>query len=204
MDRTDAFEIALAGLRERLREGAFAPGTRIPAAKVADDLDLSATPVREALSRLAGEGLVEERRQQGFFVRTLTGADVAALYRLSLAQLTIAQGLRSAVAAHASRSLGDDAVGDVEVLFLGWMEAGASACLLSLYRSLAIQLSPVRRIEPLVLGDLVGEARDLLALQAIGDPNARLAALRRFHARRVAVADRLASLVNRPDQSRNL
>src|SRR4051794_25403905 len=89
-DRVEPFQVALTSLRQRLREGLLAPGERIAASDIATDLQLSATPVREALSRLAGEGLLEDRRGQGFFVRTLTAVDIADLFRLSLAQLGIA------------------------------------------------------------------------------------------------------------------
>ena len=82
--------LALAQLRERLRDGGFPPGMRIAATEVADTLKLSATPVREALSRLAGEGLLEDRRGQGFFLRPLSGVDIADLYRLSLTHLAMA------------------------------------------------------------------------------------------------------------------
>ena len=88
--RAEPFLIALASLRERIGEGAVAPGARIAVNETADALGLSATPVREALARLAGEGLLEDRRGQGFFVRILSAADIADLYRLSLAHLLIA------------------------------------------------------------------------------------------------------------------
>jgi DNA-binding GntR family transcriptional regulator len=52
--RAEPFHIVLVGLRERIREGAFRPGARIAATDLADELRLSTTPVREALSRLAG------------------------------------------------------------------------------------------------------------------------------------------------------
>lgn len=203
MDRTDAFELALVALRERLKEGIFVPGTRIPAAKLADELSLSATPVREALSRLAGEGLVEERRQQGFFVRTLTGVDVADLYRMSLAHLSIAHGQRGGLKPRANVEVAPDArdpVRDVEALFATWMDSAASTTLMGLYRTLSIQLGPVRRVERIILTDLENEAAELLSLCAAEDASQRIPALRRFHTRRVAIADQLASLVNRPDQ----
>ena len=63
--QAEPFHVALATLRERLRTGAYRPGVRITAVDLADELRLSNTPVREALARLAGEGLVEDRRGQG-------------------------------------------------------------------------------------------------------------------------------------------
>ncbi|MFN3487458.1 MAG: GntR family transcriptional regulator, partial [Planctomycetota bacterium] len=61
--------MALTAVRDRLQSGALPPGARATAVDLADDLGLSTTPVREALSRLAGEGLLEDRRGQGYFVR---------------------------------------------------------------------------------------------------------------------------------------
>jgi DNA-binding transcriptional MocR family regulator len=209
MDRTDAFEVALAALRERLREGVFAPGTRIPASKLADALKLSATPVREALCRLAGEGLVEERRQQGFFVRTLTGVDIADLYRLSLSHLLMVHGqnrtgLNPRRTAPSAASASQDPVRAVEDLFVAWMGEVASTSLMASYRTLVIQLGPVRRVEAEALDDLEAEANELLDLQAPDHVADRPAALRRFYTRRVAIADRLASALGRPDSAEKI
>ena len=51
--RPEPFEIALATLRRRLREGILPPGQRITAVEVADDLKLSTTPVRATASTSA-------------------------------------------------------------------------------------------------------------------------------------------------------
>ena len=82
-ERLEPFRQALVDLRRRLRDGALEPGARVTAKEVAEGLKLSHTPVREALSRLAGEGLLEERRGDGFFVPELSAADIAVLYRMS-------------------------------------------------------------------------------------------------------------------------
>lgn len=208
-ERPDAFEVALAALRDRLREGVFAPGSRIPASKLADDLQLSATPVREALSRMAGEGLVEERRQQGFFVRALAGEDVADLYRMSQSQLLMVHAPHRAQLADpasprpAPVETGDP-VRDVERLFASWMGEAGSGALVRAYRTLAIQLGPVRRTEPLAFDDLKPEAHELLGLANAGGVADRVAAIRRFHVRRIGLSDRLASLLNRSDRPPNL
>jgi DNA-binding transcriptional MocR family regulator len=197
-DRAEPFQLALVALRERLREGEFPPGTRIPAATIAEALGLSATPIREALSRLAGEGLVEERRGQGFFLRSLTGGDIADLFRLSLSDLSIVHGahraqLRRRGAERAPITPGQDPVRDVERLFAGWMADGASRALLGHYRTVAIQLGPVRRVERRVLSNLDAEAEELLT--AAGSEADRAPLLRRFHTRRIAAADELAALL---------
>jgi DNA-binding GntR family transcriptional regulator len=54
----------------------LAPGTKLSEAALAAEFGLSATPVRDALSRLSQEGLVEVARGRGYTVATLTVADI--------------------------------------------------------------------------------------------------------------------------------
>lgn len=63
--KTDA---ALQILRERIRSGELAPGSRIQANELAVDLSMSLTPVREALRVLSADGLVEFRSHRGAVV----------------------------------------------------------------------------------------------------------------------------------------
>jgi len=196
-DRDDAFERALAALRDRLREGRFPPGGRISAGALAATLRLSATPVREALSRLAGEGLVEERRRQGFFVRTLSGVDVADLYRMGLAQLLILAGRdRARDVPRAAHPVAADPVRAVENLLQGWVAASGSRTLVEMHRATTTQLGPVRRAEPRVFDDLAGEADQLMRVAAGADAAEFVQTLRRFHGRRIQAADRLAAVLS--------
>jgi DNA-binding GntR family transcriptional regulator len=55
-------------LRTRILRGDVEPGRRLAQAELADELGVSRTPVREALRRLTGEGLVEFRTNYGFSV----------------------------------------------------------------------------------------------------------------------------------------
>lgn len=202
--QAEPYVVALSLLRQRLQEGRLKPGARITAVDLADELGLSTTPVREALSRLSGEGLVEDRRGQGYFVRLLNAADVGDLYRLSLAHLLIALEPRRAArlppalygeAGPAGPAEAADPVGAVEALFRRWVLTTGSRRLVAAFRLIQVQLGPVRRLEPGLFGDLGPEARALAVL----DPAARgerLAALRRFHAARIRAAERLAALLD--------
>ena len=196
--RDDAFESALAALRTRLRDGNFPPGGRIPASALAASLKLSATPVREALSRLAGEGLVEERRNQGFFVRTLSGVDVADLYRLALAHMLIVVGRdrerRPPTAPDTDP--GADPVRAVEGFFQAWVAEAGSRALGQMHQTIATQLGPVRRVEPRVLDDLDLEADALLRSAGTGEAQELAQGLRRFHGRRIQAAEKLAAALN--------
>lgn len=52
-------EIAFAHVRDHIMAGTYASGTRLSEQAIADELELSRTPVREALRRLSETGLVE-------------------------------------------------------------------------------------------------------------------------------------------------
>ncbi|MEJ1990298.1 MAG: GntR family transcriptional regulator [Maritimibacter sp.] len=63
-------------LRQRIIQGEISGGTRLYEVALAEELDISRTPVREAMSRLAEEGLLERARGGGFMVRSFTYRDV--------------------------------------------------------------------------------------------------------------------------------
>jgi DNA-binding GntR family transcriptional regulator len=60
-----AAERALDVLRDLILEGKYQPGDRLGEVELAASLGMSRTPVREALRRLAAEGLVEVTSQKG-------------------------------------------------------------------------------------------------------------------------------------------
>jgi len=66
----------LLSLRELLLKGEFKPGERISELQLAGLVGASRTPIRQALDRLAHEGLVEETPTGRFIVREFTIADV--------------------------------------------------------------------------------------------------------------------------------
>jgi DNA-binding transcriptional MocR family regulator len=78
----DPFGSVLEALRSDLRNGVLAPGSPMVVMDLAKTLRVSATPVREALSRLSGEGLVEEHRGRGFSAPRLDPADLGSLHNL--------------------------------------------------------------------------------------------------------------------------
>jgi len=199
-DQAEPFHVALNVLRERLREGVLRPGVRITAVDLADELRLSTTPVREALSRLAGEGLVDDRRGQGYFVRHLSAADIADLYRMSLAHLLIAleprRLARSAAGCEAPEApLDGEPVARTEMQFRAWVAQSGSRPLVRAFRALQIQLGPARRLEGRIFPDLRAEAGRLLAVGHEGPRGEQLAQLRQFHGRRIREAGRLAILL---------
>lgn len=75
-DRRGLVERAYADLRRRIIRNELTPGTKLIEAEVAVTLGISRTPVREALLRLEGEGLVEATPPRGMQVKPLSARDV--------------------------------------------------------------------------------------------------------------------------------
>jgi DNA-binding GntR family transcriptional regulator len=67
-----------AALRDAIRFGSFTPGLRLSEQEIADMLQLSRQPVREAFIRLSGEGLLEAWPQRGTFVSKISTQEVIA------------------------------------------------------------------------------------------------------------------------------
>jgi DNA-binding GntR family transcriptional regulator len=69
-------------LRGLILQGDLAPGARLGEVELAARLGVSRTPVREALSRLAAEGLVEVAPNRGARVATWTVAELEGVFDL--------------------------------------------------------------------------------------------------------------------------
>ena len=70
-----------AELSRRFITGRVVPGSRLSTRSLADELGVSQTPVREALSRLAAEGAVQIRSKRRVVVPTMTEERFAELLR---------------------------------------------------------------------------------------------------------------------------
>lgn len=95
-----AVERATAEIRQRIRNGELVPGQRLVAAELSAALDVSLGPMREALTRLAGEGLVEMQQYRGAVVRTQTAQDLEEIYQVR----EVIEGLAARLAAAAVHS----------------------------------------------------------------------------------------------------
>jgi len=88
-------------LRDEILNGTFQPGERLSEPELAKRLDVSLTPVREALGDLAASGLVVRNGRQGTHVRRLGKQDVVNLLavRRSLGMLAVRQAVPELTAA---------------------------------------------------------------------------------------------------------
>ena len=69
-------------IRDRLMSGRLRPGSRVSELALSKELGTSRTPVREAISQLANDGLVQQVPNAGTFVRKPDRADLEDLYQL--------------------------------------------------------------------------------------------------------------------------
>lgn len=69
-------------LRQRIFSRELAPGDWIDEMKIADELGISRTPLREALKVLAAEGLVTMKVRRGAYVTEVSEKDLRDVYHL--------------------------------------------------------------------------------------------------------------------------
>jgi DNA-binding GntR family transcriptional regulator len=79
-------------LRRRIVSGEIPPGTRLDLNELCEVLEVSRMPVREALSRLDAQGLVEIRPQAATIVSALSAADLRDTYDARIALETMLAG----------------------------------------------------------------------------------------------------------------
>jgi DNA-binding GntR family transcriptional regulator len=96
-----AVDSVVEAITEGVKDGRYAPGQRLVEADLTRELGVSRGPLREALGRLAAEGIVVNEPYRGAVVRKLTRADIVDLFQIRevlegeaarLAALSIAEG----------------------------------------------------------------------------------------------------------------
>ena len=87
-------------LKEMIADHRFQPGARLNIQSIAKDLDVSLTPVWEAVRRLEQEGLGENIHNRGVFMSSLTAEKALDLY--------VVRDMLEGMAARPAASLFDD------------------------------------------------------------------------------------------------
>ena len=103
-------------LREAILFGRIGPGTELKEERLAQELGISRTPIREALLRLKSEGLIEETPGRPARVRTLDHRALADLYEL-----------RSVLDAYSSRRAAERAT-DAQLQYLEQLRKEIETC----------------------------------------------------------------------------
>lgn len=101
-ERAHLSEEVAAYVRDLILSGHFHASEQLPIDRLAEGLDMSATPVREALLLLRGEGFVQFEPRRGFRVAPLAGRDIEDMF---LVQAFVAGELAARAAKVAPPSL---------------------------------------------------------------------------------------------------
>lgn len=93
-------DMVLDRLRDAILNGELKPGRKLTVSDIACELRVSATPVRQALPVLEGEGFVERIPHRGYIVSDVTPSDIEEIYlmRIELEKLAVRLGVESCTA----------------------------------------------------------------------------------------------------------
>jgi len=114
-------------LRSLLVEGAITPGSKLNERELAESLNVSRTPIREAIKRLAADGLVELIANRGAIAVQLSQEDVINTFDV-IAQLEAYSGELAA------KNISDAALSELEALQYEMMASYARRDLSSYYK----------------------------------------------------------------------
>ena len=143
-------ERAYRELKRQILDGLIPIGQQYMEQEVAELLDMSRTPTREALLRLANEGLIEVRPRHGMRIKPISIDDMLEIYDVLTALESIAAGLAAARELSKDDIAGlQDAVTDMDTALADddldtWAEADAR------FHHLLVELSGNRRLQDLV------------------------------------------------------
>ncbi len=187
-DNQTLWERVYLHLRQEILELRIAPGTLLMEVPLAETLGVSRGPLREALGRLASEGLVTITPRRGAVVTSLTKSDFLDAYqvrealealavRLAVPRLSAADfaefdrlmGIMAEAAASHDATRFFDANSDFHEAFV---VAAGNAKNLEMYRLLIGQMGPYRRPSASLRGSLevsIAEHGDILAAARAGD-----------------------------------
>lgn len=199
MKARDPYHLAVTALADFAGEGRFGWGRPLVVTSLAVELGLSPTPVREALARLAGEGVLEHRPGRGYFAPSPTASDIVELYEMHRRLVgwaidLIPPGARRAPIVAPSALPG-------EAVFAGLVAMAGHEVLNRAYRRTAFQLRPIRRVErdldPAVDAQMGRHEqllirRDLVALRQ---------AIEVYHNERMEAAQRVFAVLRRSGES---
>jgi DNA-binding transcriptional MocR family regulator len=185
-------ERSYAALREMLRNGQYRPGQRLEANRIADEIGVSMTPVRDALNRLVGEQLVEASSGEGFHVPRYSEGTLRDLYEWHSALITIAArtGQLPLPPIGEPDEIGGASLADMTVsLFERYASIAPNREIRAAVANVGDRLHPFRLLESQVLDPMIGELEEL---EAAG--SGLLQAIRRYHLRRMKVIPALLQL----------
>jgi DNA-binding GntR family transcriptional regulator len=170
----------------------FRPGERLEPAMLAEELNSSATPVRDALHRLTGERLVEAPRHEGFRAPVLTETRLRHLYAWHRDLLLLALARRGVVAGPRQAEFEEQGLHDRRnAMFLALAASSGNPEHVQALASLLERIEPIQRLEERFLDALDTEISQISAAIRTGDRAALRRTLVQYHRRRERIVPEL-------------
>ncbi|MFN3575083.1 MAG: GntR family transcriptional regulator [Phenylobacterium sp.] len=204
--RSEPYLRARSALLDAIRAGDYLQGQPLKAAEIAQHLQLSPTPVREALAYLAGAGLIAEERGVGYRGARPDADDLADLFHLQTIYLTAVVRAGQPPAALTGADLAPAALAIAELqggrermreqvrFFANLVRRGESPALTDAYGRLCEQLAPFREAEAAVFRDEAATWRDVAEHLRREDWGAATAWLQEHGQRRRGGAGRILAI----------
>jgi len=115
MDKSTLVDQVYRALRDRILRGEFSPGEKLSLSRLAKEMEVSNSPLREAVSRLERVGLIEVVPYVGPRVRALTESDVTDIYAVRMVLEDLAVRLAAEHATAPMLSQMEDAIQAYEI-----------------------------------------------------------------------------------------
>lgn len=192
-------------LMNRVLAGGFSPGARIDVNEIAAVDGVSPTPVRNALNRLVGAGLLVSHSNEGFFAPILSEQDLRDLYDSSgaLLGLAIARSVKARPPpklaavdhAHADETIERRA----EEAFRDIMRLCGNAMLCAALADISLRLRPARVRENGVIVNMGAELRRILRAYEAADFTELDRLIGAYHRRRIRLAPKIHAQMRQRD-----
>lgn len=198
MNPGTTFDRVYLEIRGRVLSGEWLPGQRIDLIGLADSLDASVTPVRDALYRLVGERLLEQGISDGFVTPGITEPDLRDRYTWSRILLTLCLSMQPKGADYRSFQAGG-AIDDLTArLFREVAVLAQNSELQTAVEAVIDQLAHARQTE-VRIG--IATENEILSLVRAAQER-KLAALRSaivaYHRSRIRQAGKIVRALHRP------
>lgn len=201
MKERDPYHTALRALAGFAGAGRFRWGEPLVATALAAELRLSPTPVREALARLAGEGVLEHRPGRGYFAPSPSASDIAELYDLHRRLAHWALDAFATPVVWTAEGPPATVQLRLESLYGAMAATAGSEVLARAQRRTAIQLRPIRVVEAAVEPidvDQISLQEDLLSRGRVADLRIEVDI---YHQGRVAASQAVFAVMRRSGES---
>jgi DNA-binding GntR family transcriptional regulator len=176
--------------------GAWPDGAKLEAMRLADDLGVSMTPVRDSLNQLVGEGLVDLTPGEGFRVPLLTEQGLRDTLEVNavLLEASMSDGWRLPDRSHTDASL-DDYADRLAAVFSQLAAGSGNPFLAVLIKRISERLHRVRNREVEILPNALAMLEQIEAsLQE--SPDDRRQAVQHYHRQSRVYVARLVGLLS--------